>query len=341
MMLFMRLRRWWPVAALVLLASLFGVLYQLPTAYNSLKVFDNFAASQAPGQVTDPVVVAAGDIAGCNFTTDSATATLVDSIPGTVLTLGDHVYPSGTTDNFNNCYDPVWGRHKARTQPAPGNHDMQGTGGVPYYTYFGANAGPNGLGYYSYDLGAWHVVSLSSPSSAQTSWLLSDLAGRSRSQCLLAYWHVPAFSSGTTHGGVNPNIIPMLQILYDNGVDVVLNAHEHIYERFGLQNPAGQADPVNGFRQITVGTGGAGLSRIGTVLPNSEVRNANTHGVLKLTLHPTSYDWQFIPVAGKTFTDSGATNCGGVAGGADAYSGADANSPAATHCRGCRTLCWS
>jgi hypothetical protein len=234
-----------------------------------------------------------------------------------VFTTGDHAYPRGTGDQFSQCYQPAWGRHLDRTRPSPGNHDYDTAGGKPYFDYFGERAGPSGLGYYSYDLGNWHIISLNSnvasnvaagPDSDQARWLRNDLSGLKSSGCLLAYWHHPMFSSGDFHGN-NPHMAALLQVLYDAGVDVVLNSHEHIYERFAAQDPAGVADPVRGFRQFTVGTGGAPLTEIVAIQPNSQVRNADTYGVLKLTLRRASYDWEFVPVAGQAFTDRGNADC--------------------------------
>lgn len=258
-----------------------------------------------------PVFVGAGDIADCGRTQDQATALLLDGIAGTVFTAGDNVYPNGTTAEFNNCYHPTWGRHKARTRPSPGNHDYNSSGATPYYNYFGANAGPAGRGYYSYNLGAWHIISLNSevpagPGSVQEQWLRTDLAANTAA-CTLAYWHRPLFSSGSGHGN-DPSTQALFEALYEFGADVVITGHDHNYERFAPQDPDGQADPT-GIREFVVGTGGAALRPIGTIQPNSEVRNATTYGVLKLTLHPTSYNWEFIPITGQTFRDSGGMPC--------------------------------
>jgi len=269
-------------------------------------------------QADDPVFVGAGDIANCGRIQDEFTAQLLDNIPGTVFTLGDNVYSDGTLTEFKDCYGPTWGRHKERTRPSAGNHDYHTAGAAGHYSYFGAAASPldtnctaNCKGYYSYNLGAWHIIALNSEidhhaGSTQEQWLRADLAAN-QSVCTLAYWHKPRFSSGR-HGNIT-NVQPFWQALYEYGADVVLNGHDHIYERFSLQNPSGQADPTRGIREFVVGTGGASLYSFPTVQANSEVRNNTTWGVLKLTLHPTSYDWEFIPIAGQTFTDTGSTNC--------------------------------
>jgi hypothetical protein len=277
---------------------------------------------EAPlAQTGDPVFVGAGDITNCGRTEDEATAQLLDGIPGTVYTLGDNAYPDGTSAQFTDCYGPTWGRHKDRTRPAAGNHDYHVTGAAGYYTYFGSAASPldtncasNCKGYYSYDLGAWHIIALNSEisygaGSEQEQWLRADLAAN-QSTCTLAYWHKPRFSSGQ-HGN-NTGSQAVWQALYDYGADVVLNGHDHLYERFAPQNPSAQSDPTRGIREFVVGTGGASLYSFPTIQPNSEVRENTTWGVLKLTLHATSYDWEFVPIAGQTFSDTGSSNCVGV-----------------------------
>jgi len=264
----------------------------------------------------DPVFVGAGDIASCNSSGDEATATLLDGIPGTVFTLGDNAYEAGTATEFTNCYDPSWGRHKARTFPAPGNHDYYSLNASGYFSYFGAAAGDPTKGYHSYDLGTWHIIVINSNcavvagcyvDSSQEQWLRADLAAHPTA-CTLAYWHHPRFSSGITHGS-SMEMQPIWQALYDFGADVVLSGHEHNYERFAPQDSNGNLDTVHGIREFVVGTGGASHYAFGTMLPNTEIRNSDTYGVLKLTLHSGSYDWQFVPEASKTFTDSGSASC--------------------------------
>jgi len=265
----------------------------------------------------DPVLVGAGDIAQCWlgkvswFTGVEATAALLDRIEGTVFTTGDNAYSDGTAEEFHNCYDPTWGRHKARTRPSPGNHDYNTLDASPYYTYFGDSAGPPGKGYYSYDLGAWHIVSLNSnlaaeTGSAQERWLREDLASH-QTACTLAYWHHPLFSSGR-HGNT-PRMQAIWQVLYEFGVDVVVNGHAHSYERFAPQNPDGKLDVERGIRQFVVGTGGARLRRFHATHANSEVRNNSTWGVLKLTLHAAGYDWEFVPARNGIFHDAGSARC--------------------------------
>jgi len=266
---------------------------------------------------SDPVLVGAGDIAECWFGLPNwfagawATATLLDHIDGTVFTVGDHAYRKGRTSEFRYCYNLTWGRHKGRTRPTLGNHDYDTDEGAPYYAYFGAKAGTPGKGYYSYDLGAWHIIALNSNLaveawSVQERWLHEDLAAH-RTRCTLAYWHHPAFSSGW-HGDGH-RMQPLWPLLYEFGVDVVVNGHDHDYERFAPQDSEGKADPQHGIREFVVGTGGAHLRGFETIRANSEARDAMTWGVLKLTLHATSYDWEFVPVAGSTFRDAGSAAC--------------------------------
>jgi hypothetical protein len=277
----------------------------------------SITVTTTPPPSGDPVLVGAGDIASCSSSGDEATANLLDGIAGTVFLLGDNVYDSGTATEYANCYDPTWGRHKARTKPSPGNHEYNTLNATGYYGYFGSAAGDPTKGYYSYDLGNWHIIVLNSNSScttiscalgsAQDTWLRADLAANTKT-CTLAYWHHPRFNSGASHGN-NTAVANFWNALYQYGADVILNGHEHVYERFAPQKPDASADPVNGIRQFTVGTGGRSHYTFGTSQPNSEVRDGNTYGVLKLTLHATSYDWQFVPVAGASFTDSGTGNC--------------------------------
>jgi len=269
-------------------------------------------------QDQEPVVlVGAGDIANCAISDGSgavATAALLDRIPGTVFTVGDHAYPSGTAKEFRDCYDASWGRHKARTRPAPGNHDYLTSNAKAYYEYFGNSAGPDRRGYYSYTLGAWHVVSLNSfiaadRGSPQIEWLRKDLKDN-RATCTLAYWHIPVFSSGP-HGSdvrTSAHMLEAWRVLYEFGADVVINGHDHDYERFAPQDPKGKADP-RGVREFVVGTGGGGTYDFRQIRPNSEVRNSRSYGVLKLVLGATDYNWDFVSGAGEPFQDRGASAC--------------------------------
>jgi acid phosphatase type 7 len=277
-----------------------------------------------PGPPSGEVIVAAGDIANCAGEGDEATARLVGGIEGTVLTLGDNAYPDGTAEDFRECYEPSWGQFKERTKPIPGNHDYETEGARGYFDYFGVDyfgdaAGDPDEGYYSYDLGGWHIVALNSncgegevrcgPDSAQTEWLKVDLtANAGEGQCTLAYMHHPRFSSGEEHGST-PKVEPLWKALYEGGAEVVLSGHEHNYERFAPQDPEGRTDPQRGIRQFVVGSGGMSHYPILEPIANSEVHSDESYGVLKLTLNPHSYEWQFVPVESETFSDSGSARC--------------------------------
>ncbi|MBF8290053.1 MAG: Metallophosphoesterase, partial [Chloroflexi bacterium] len=270
--------------------------------------------SPTPPASAGVVLVGAGDIASCGLTADSATAKVVAGIAGTVFTAGDNAYELGSAAEFRDCYGPTWGAFRDRTYPAPGNHDYGTSGAGSYFSYFGARAGPVAGGWYAYDLGDWRIYSLNSncaevgcaAGSQQEQWLRADLAALPRA-CVLAYWHHPRFSSGQ-HGN-GPEVGPLWNALYDAGAEVVINGHDHDYERFAPQTPAGAADPARGIRQFVVGTGGASLRGFSTTRANSEVRNSTTFGVLKLTLSSGSYAWQFVPAGSGTFTDSGTGTC--------------------------------
>jgi Calcineurin-like phosphoesterase len=269
-----------------------------------------------PIPTSGPTLIAAGDIARCSGNGDEATAALLDRLRGTIATLGDNAYDDGSREEFARCYDPTWGRFKARTRPSPGNHEYHSRNAAPYYEYFGAAAGRQGRGYYSYSVGTWHVVALNSncdsiggcdEDSAQGRWLRADLRAN-RNRCTLAYWHHPRFSSGE-HGG-DHGVHGLWQVLYNANADVILSGHDHNYERFAPQTPAGGRNNTRGIRQFVVGTGGANLRTIrSNVAPNSEVRNSDTHGVLILSLRERGYTWRFVPIAGKNFTDGGTGTC--------------------------------
>jgi hypothetical protein len=274
----------------------------------------NPSTTPTPAPAAGNVLVGAGDIASCGLTADTATAKLVSAVAGTVFTAGDNAYESGSAADFTNCYDPTWGPFRERTYPVPGNHDYETSGASGYFDYFGARAGPVGTGWYAYDLGSWRIYALNSnclvvgcdAGGAQEQWLRADLAANPR-PCVLAYWHHPRFSSGE-HGN-DAEVAPFWNALYEAGAEVIVNGHDHDYERFAQQTPAGASSAAKGIRQFVVGTGGASLRSFGTVKANSQVRNSGTHGVLKLTLDNASYSWQFLPIAGKTFTDSGSASC--------------------------------
>jgi hypothetical protein len=258
----------------------------------------------------DAVFVGAGDIAMCNERGAELTARVLDRIQGTVFTLGDNAYPAGTARDFAECYEPTWGRHKARTRPIPGNHDFQTERGAPYFNYFGQSAGQPGLGYYMYRVGTWNIYALNSNIavngvSTQATWLQQQLSDNP-SRCAAALLHHPLFSSG--QNGDHAFVRDLYRILYGGGVDIILAGHDHTYERFsGLINPDGGSDP-KGFRHFIVGTGGASLYQFRNVKPFSAMRHSGW-GVLKLTLKAQAYDWEFVPVDGDTFRDMGSGVC--------------------------------
>jgi hypothetical protein len=267
------------------------------------------------------VLVGAGDIAGCKAIEGAqATAKLIEQIPGTVFAAGDLAYEGGTAAEFQNCYGTTWGRFKDRTKPALGNHEYHEATASGYFQYWGSQAGPVGKGYYSYDLGVWHIVVLNTncdakglggcaAGSPQELWLRQDLSEH-QNACILAYGHHALFSSGVfKKHAIHPELKPFWQDLYAAHGDLMLVGHEHSYERFAPQDPEGRSDPQHGIREIVAGTGGRSHDLLGLPIPNSEVRNTDTYGVLKLTLALRGYTWEFIPEEGKTFRDSGAGVC--------------------------------
>jgi len=269
-----------------------------------------------PEPETYPQLLAAGDIADCTPPSEQ-TAQLLDQFPGTVTPLGDTAYPTGSYADFANCYDPTWGRHKYRTRPAVGSHEYETLGAVPYWDYFGPAAGEAGKGWYSYDLGSWHVIVLNSacsevggcgPGSPQMEWLQADLAANP-AECTAAYWHIPRYSSGKKHGD-DLNYVVLWEVLYEYGVEFVMGGNDHHYERYAPQTPYGDLDLTDGIRQFVVGTGGRFLRPVTeTPPPNSEARDANTYGVLRVGLQDGAYEWEFVPVDGSTYTDSGTSPC--------------------------------
>jgi hypothetical protein len=257
------------------------------------------------------VFVGAGDISICDQDGDDHTSELLASIPGTIYTLGDNSNQSGTPDQYLNCFGPSWGRYLGRLYPSPGNHDLVYENGSGYYDYFASVPVERDKGYYSYNVGEWHIIALNSgidtsAESLQAQWLREDLNNHP-SLCSLAYWHHPRWSSGAS--GNNNHMAAVWQILYDSGVEVVLNGHDHVYERFSPQDPTGALDTTRGIREFIVGTGGASHHWFGQILPNSEARNYDSFGVLKFLLYPDGYVWEFIPVRGASFTDSGFDYC--------------------------------
>lgn len=294
------------------------ILFALLSLFNVPSTEGQKKSDPINAKSADPVLIGAADIASCDDLAGAyATAKLIEKIPGTVFVAGDLAYPHGTDEDFTKCYGPTWGRFRDRTRPAPGNHEYHSDGASGYNRYFGAAAGDPKKGYYSYDLGAWHILALNSecedvggcdPTSPQGKWLKEDLA-QHPAGCTLAYFHKPLFSSGGYHGD-DPRMKPLWDALYRAGTEIIINGHDHDYERFAPQDPDRKADPQHGIREFVVGSGGKNSHRpLGVTKPNSEMRNDNTFGVLKLTLHAKSYDWEFVPEAGKTFSDSGSGNC--------------------------------
>jgi acid phosphatase type 7 len=283
----------------------------------------------------DPVIVAAGDIA-CStsdpaYNNGSGTATacrqratsdLVLAQPAAaVLALGDLQYVVATLDQFTRSYDPTWGRVKSWTRPVPGNHEYAVANAAGYYSYFGPIAGNPSLGYYSYDIGSWHLIALNSncapgagwlpggcaAGSAQERWLRQDLAAHAN-RCTLAYWHHARYSSG--HGGDGTFMADLWQALYDARADLVLSAHSHDYERFTKQNNAATGETVRGLRQFVVGTGGVNFTTVPQTRHRySQLLQNTSFGVLALTLRPDRYNWRFLPIPGHGFTDSGTGFC--------------------------------
>jgi 3',5'-cyclic AMP phosphodiesterase CpdA len=259
------------------------------------------AAAAAPDEGV--TVYAAGDIARCAYpdpaysgaadTAATVAAGLAQDPRAVVLALGDLTYPRGAAREFTDCYAPTWGRFKDRTWPAPGNHEYYTPGATPYFAWWGERAG---RGYYSFDLGGWHIVSLDSnlapaQHAAQLDWLRADLAAHP-AHCTLAYWHHPLYSSGG-HGSI-PKMRDAWQVLYDAGAELVLSGHDHDYERFAPQDADGRLDPARGIRQFVVGTGGAYPTPFLLTVPHSEVRDSNRTGVLRLRLYPGGYGWEFV-----------------------------------------------
>ncbi len=273
------------------------------------------ASTIGPDPSGTVVITGAGDIAVCGSDGATQTSDLLLRQQGAFFTAGDNAYENGTAAEFTTCYDPTWGRVKNRTiLPVAGNHDWNTKGAAGYLGYFGTAAAPQGVTWYSTDIGAWHVIVLDSDcdqvggcdtSSPQGRWLANDLT-TSSARCTLAIWHHPRFSSGF-HGN-DTQVAPFWDLLHQDGAELVINGHDHDYERFAPQDPSGKEERPGGIREIVVGTGGAELRQFGRTAPNSEFRQAGTFGVLRLTLHPANYDWEFLPASGDV-ADSGSTIC--------------------------------
>jgi hypothetical protein len=267
------------------------------------------SGAAAPGDSV--IVLAAGDIADCRTPGDEQTAALLDTVPGMILALGDNAYVNGTESDYRDCYAPTWGRHRARTWAAPGNHDYNTPGASAYYAYYGDRAGEPGRGWYSFETGAWHVVMMNTslpmgPGSEQERWLRADLALHP-TRCTLAVLHHPRFSS-SMHGS-NSSVVPLWRALYGAGVDVVLSGHDHVYERFLRMSPDGTLDPEHGIRSFVVGTGGARHYRFYRRAPGSAFRLDRAWGVLRLTLREDRYEWEFLDASGDRALDHGGEAC--------------------------------
>jgi len=287
----------------------------------SVVVLQMLTTVPVPAEDGDPVIMAAGDIA-CSpqkraFKGGDGTATKCRQkytaqllAPADwVLPLGDEQYEDGALSDFNASYDLSWGAFKANSRPVPGNHEYQTAGAAGYYAYFGDAAGESGRGYYAWDAGSWHLLALNSsislaPGSAQYNWVRDELAAHS-SGCTAAYWHEPRFKAGKNDVG---RFKPVWELLYQYGADLVLNGHAHNYQRFAPLTPDGKVDVNLGLRQFIVGTGGVGFSDLASGDPRVERSQNSTYGVLKLTLHASGYDWQFLSEKG-TWTDTGTGSC--------------------------------
>ncbi len=271
---------------------------------------DSLALSMQSDSV--PVLVGAGDIADCKSDGAARTAQLLDSIRGTIFIAGDVAYQTKKNPQpLVTCFDPAWGRHRARIRPALGNHEYSDEGARSYFDYFGDRAGPRPGGYYSYELGSWHVIALNTnipidSGSPQEAWLRADLSAH-LGRCTVAYMHHPRFSSGPH--SERARLIPFWRTFAGYGVSVVIAGHDHLYERFVLLDGDGNPDTLRGVRQFVVGTGGAHRYDLRTVLPGSEAHSSDTFGLLKLSLLPDRYRWEFIPVQANGFRDRGESSC--------------------------------
>jgi hypothetical protein len=267
----------------------------------------------------EQVIAAAGNIAKCSNKRHYATAELIDAIPGTVTVfpLGDNAFPNGSLAQYQDCYHPSWGRHFDRTHAVLGNHEYRTAGAQGAFDYFGDRVGPAGKGFYSFDLGEWHIIVLNTnggtavpytAGSEQVQWLIADLAANPK-LCTMALFHEPRFFSSTTSGWTSASKPKVLwDALYAAGADVVLNGQMHHYERFAPQTPTGVRDDARGIREFNVGVGGESVLMPTVIASNSEARSDN-FGVLKMTLSATGYSWQFIPIPGQSFTDAGSGSC--------------------------------
>jgi Calcineurin-like phosphoesterase len=298
------------VGLAVLAAPRLTLAPELPVPSPSQASASQSTAAETPTAGASPAaatLLAVGDIAFCGSSADEAVATVASGLPGTVALLGDNAYPDGSAADYAHCFDPPWHGLRGRLRPVPGNHDYQTLHATGYFSYFGAAAGTPGQGWYSYELGGWHLVALNSECDAiggcgfgspQLAWLVADLAAHPVA-CTLAYWHHPRFSSGLH--GADTQTDPLWRALAAVGADIVLSGHDHDYERFG---------PIDGIRSFVIGTGGRSLyAWPGVPAPHSQVRANDTYGLLELQLGAGSYTWRFVPAAGGSFTDSGTGLC--------------------------------
>ncbi|MEA2303039.1 MAG: acid phosphatase type 7 [Solirubrobacteraceae bacterium] len=275
--------------------------WTLLTAGDVADCFNNVHGDPSSGQHPGPGAILTADLIRTLLPVDD------------LLALGDLAYESGSAAEFAACYDPTWGAFKAFTHPAPGNHDYRSPGAAPYFAYWGAQAGPPGRGYYSYEVGPWHIVSLNTEddigaNGGQAAWLRADLAAHP-AVCTMAFWHRPRFSNDLLHGNA-PDLAPLYAILYDAGVDVLLEGHAHVYERWAELGPNGDAQPGRGIRNLVVGTGGAASTPPGTSLaPGEETQQGNVFGVLQIRLTATGYTLHFIPAAGSSYSDASSGTC--------------------------------
>ncbi|HET8777054.1 MAG TPA: metallophosphoesterase [Candidatus Limnocylindria bacterium] len=299
-----------------------GLVILIGAVAAAIYILLGLSPSASPTGPDPRIMVGAGDIAECPTQGDEETAAVLDDVvadhpDAVVFTTGDNAYPGGSYREFVDCYGPSWGRHKDRTHPAVGNHEFKQTKAEGYHEYWGDAAGPFDLYYYSYDLGTWHIVVLNSEchrvgcefqteDGTQAEWLEADLAA-SDALCTIAIWHHPRWSSGRYSN--NADYDTFWEVLYRHGAEIVLNGHEHLYERFEPMNPDGDVNPV-GIRQFTVGTGGGNLRGFEDIKEHSVARGSE-HGVLELTLYPDRYAWEFLAVAGADFSDAGSGTCHG------------------------------
>ena len=267
-----------------------------------------------PSPADAPILIGAGDIADCSQRGGPyTTAPWLGSFPdATIFTAGDNVYPHGTDGEWRDCYGPTWGQYKDRTHPVPGNHDYETQRAKPYYDYWGDRAGNRDLGYYTYTVGSWLIFALNSeidmrPSSQQGVWLRNELNANRERSCTAAIWHRPLFTS--SQNGPQADTKPLWDVLYEFNTDLIINGHDHVFERFAPQDPEGRPNAARGIRQFTVGTGGAAHYAFGPAKPNSEVRTANTWGVLRLDLRTDGYSFEFIPATDVSLRNTGSGTC--------------------------------